>query len=234
MNRTIKCDAILFICIMTLTALYGCSTSAELEYVRHVNGTGESEYFGAWVNVFKNVLFWPYAIVFLLLGMSHDGLNRLCHIALTVALFISFNWDFAPLRAFIFAYYIFMPLLHVPRFSNQTILSGVLIVCTITMLYLGFKDWQYKGLLLWAFDMVAWGLCAYGGCILLLMQQYGRCPHCGRYALSWRSQTTRYEQAIEHYRYLNPDGSDSNVMLDSDSAKQGNQLCAHCSRYDHD
>lgn len=221
----------LFICLI----ITGCTNSTELEYLRQVNGTGAAEYFGPWINFIKDYLFWPYAIVFAILSSRYDSLPRFAHIALSIAFFISFHWDFDPLRAFIIPYYLCMPLVYVPYIKNENLTILSIGGTTVAMLFLCYKAWGYEGFFNWLIDMVAWIICAYGGLLAFMVYMDERCPKCGHFCLSMRGATPKYKGAIEHFRNLDSEGFDiREVSLgdpEIDPKDIGKQCCPHCMEY---
>ena len=212
-----------------------CTNSTELDYLRMVNGTGAAEYFGSWINFIKDYLFWPYAIVFAILSSRYDSLSRLAHILLSIAFFISFHWDFDPLRAFILPYYIYMPLVYVPYVKNDHLFFLSIGGTAVVMLFLCYKAWVYEGFFNWLIDMVAWIMCAYGGLIAFMVYMDDRCPKCGHFSLSMRGVTPKYKGAVEHFRKLDAYGSDiKEVSLGNpeiDPKDVGKQCCPHCMEY---
>ena len=222
-----KVVLLLAVCLFAIVVV-GCSDSSELEHLRQTNGTGSAEYYGPWVSVFKNYLFWPYAIIFGILFLGRDWLVWGCHFVITIAFFISFHWDLDPLRTLLIPYYICMPMLFIPPIKNDWIFKILLVGCLAAFAFLFYKAWCYEGFFTWLFHMVVWGVCGYGGAIVFYMQLEGRCPHCGYYALSWRGRTKRYAEAVNHFRYLNANGSDMDNLVEDEEVNHEKKRCGHC------
>lgn len=203
----------------------------EIEYqeLKQVNGTGAALYFGNWVNLIYEYLFWPYAIIFALLSIGRGKGAFWNHVILTVILYITFNWDFAPARAFIASYYLCTPLLYIPPVRNSLIFIVAILGAIISMAILGYKEWLYVGLFEWIFDIACWSIATIITGIIFLSDLRERCPNCGRFALSWRGRTDRFDKAVEHFKYLKPDGSDADdIVKDPEKITLNHTRCAHC------
>lgn len=218
---------LLLLCICLLVC--SCENSSELEYLRQVNGTGAAEYFGPWVSIFKDYLFWPYAIIFGLL-LSRQGLFPLIgHWGITILLFLSYKIDFDPMRAFMLPYYFCMPLLFIPPIKTDKIIGVIVIGAIASLLFLCYKAWVYESFFSWIIDMAGWGIGAYLGFIGFMFITYGRCDHCGHFGLSRMGRTKRFDDAVDHFRFLNADGSDLKDMPDNGEVKNPQEVrCAHC------
>lgn len=210
--------------------LSSCENSPELEVLQQANGTGAAEYFGPWVSFFSRYLFWIYAVVFFF-AASIRGINAIVpYFAFTVIFAVTFLWDQAPGRAYIFSYYICTPLLYIPFFSNNTIrwlhIGGSL----ASLIYIAVKAWHYEGLIPWTFDVVIWGLVALFCMIFFEMELDERCPFCGYLAVSPKGMTQRYNNIASHFSNINNDGMESNSMSWGNINIEGlkEQRCGHC------
>ena len=201
----------------------------EFQELQLANGKGAALYFGNWVNLIYQHLFIPYAIIFAILAFFRGKGALWHHIILTVILFATFNLEFGPGRAFIASYYLCTPLLYVPYFRNSLIRLVTILGLLISMAYLGYKDWLYVGLIEWVIDIAGWSVTAIIAGIIFLDDLSGRCPNCGRFALSWRGRTPRFEQAIEHFKHIKVDGSDTDEMVEDPTTINPRQTrCGHC------
>ncbi len=225
---------ILLLIIMCLI-LSSCTNSTELDYLRMTNGSGAAEYFGPWINFFRDYLFWIYAIVFILPTINRGGLSIIEHLFITVAMYITFAWDFAPARAFIIPYYVCMPLLYIPFINNKYISYLSIGGTAIAMLFLCYKAWLYEGFFYWLIHIAGWGFSAYCCLIAFVMHQEGRCPNCGHFCLTMRGVTPKYKGAVEHFRNLDPEGRDiREVSLGDpqiDPKDIGKECCPYCMNY---
>ena len=201
----------------------------EFQELQQANGKGAALYFGSWVNTIYQYLFIPYAVIFALLAYCRGKGALWHHVSLTIIFFITFNWDFGPGRAFIAPYYLLTPFLYIPVVRNGLISLVAILGTIISMAYLGYKDWLYVGLIEWIIDIAGWSFTAIVAGFIFLDDLSARCPSCGRFALSWRGRTPRYEQAIEHFKHLKADGSDIDDMVEDPTTINPRQTrCGHC------
>ena len=201
----------------------------EFQEMKLSNGTGASLYFGSWVNLIYTHLFWIYAILFGILSLFRGQTHFWRHVILTAIMYFTFEWDFAPARAFIISYYLCTPLLYIPLFKNNVILFLSWAGTLISLLFLAYRTWPYLGLLEWAFYLFLWGAIAFVTAFIFMDDLTYRCVNCGRFSLGWRGRTERFEKAIDHYMFLLPDGSDSsNVIADPKTIHPKTTRCAHC------
>ena len=214
--------------LLCYVLLVSCSDSNELEYLRQVNGTGAAEYFGPWVSILKDYLFWPYVVIPFILLSRQGTLAFLGHLALAIMFYISFHFDFDPMRAFLLPYFVGMTLLFIPSVKKDFIITIIVFGTIASLLFLCYKAWIYESFFSWLFDMAVWGVAAYIGFMAFIAITNSRCPHCGHFALSKRGRTKRYDDAIEHFRYLDADGSDIKTMVDDGQVIDKEVRCAHC------
>jgi len=108
--------------------------------------------------------------------------------------------------------------------------SGVIVIGAIaSLLFLCYKAWVYESFFSWIIDMAGWGIGAYLGFIGFMFITYGRCDHCGHFGLSRMGRTKRFDDAVDHFRFLNADGSDLKDMPDNGEVKNPQEVrCAHC------
>ena len=217
---------LLFLCALVLFA--GCSTSYELEYLRQINGAGAAEYFGPWVSILKDYLIWPYIVIPFILFLRQGFFTIIGHIGLATMFLVSFQFDYDPMRAFLLPYFVGMTLLFIPSIKKDAIITIMVLGTTASLLFLCYKAWAYEGFFSWLVDITVWGFCAYIGFIAFIFMTYRRCPHCGHFALSKRGRTKRYDDAIEHFRYLDVDGSDIKDLADDGQVIEKEVRCAHC------
>lgn len=197
--------------------------------LRITNGAGAAEYFGSWIDILKYKVFWVYAITFTLIRPG-QGYSRIIHIILCVALYISFHWDYDPLRAFILPYFICMPLLYIPIINNK-IIMGVFTFCFVgSLLFLAYKAWIYEGFISWVFDMFVWGVVGfYAGSFPLGLLIIDRCPHCGHYALSWKGRTSQYNNMYAHFSKFTQECTDISESIPKEvNINSRDKTCAHC------
>lgn len=197
---------------------------------KRLAGTGAAAYFGSWMYYVKNYLFWIYAILFGILALTRNDGSIWRHLILTAILYWTFYWDFAPARAFVIPYYIYMPLLYLPFIKNSIINSIIIFGTIAAMIWIGYNDWLYEGLFSWIIDIAGWGLMAVICLVIAVSETDKRCPHCGHFALSWYGNTPRYLNAVEHFRYLNADGSDNSNMTNGELKSNNAKImrCGHC------
>lgn len=201
----------------------------ELQRLKKINGSGATLYYGAWSKIIPNILFLLYAIVFGIFVCLRDAVAVWRHIVLTAILLVTFIWDFAPGRAFIFTYYLCMPIMYIPFFKNKVIEWIAYMGVLVSMVIIGFNAWKYLGFFAWLFDMVCWGFVALYTTLYFMEDLTSRCSKCGRYALSWRGRTEKFDQAEEHFYSLKSDGSDIDYTpKESSSYDDSRTRCAHC------
>ena len=200
----------------------------EFQELKVINGEGAALYFGNWVNLIYEYLFWIYAVIFAILSICRSRSAFWHHVIMTVILYVTFTWDFAPARAFIASYYVCTPLLYIPIVKNSLISLIAILGAVVSMAILGYREWIYVGLFEWIFDIVCWSIAAIIIGVIFLDDLKERCPNCGRFAMSWRGGTARFEKAEEHFKYLNPDGSDVDDMVEESKEIISHTRCAHC------
>lgn len=216
-----------FSMILSQDIVDGYFNEIEYQQLKLINGTGAGLYFGPWVNSIYENLFWLYAIVFGILALARGGI--LYHLILTVILYLTFTWDVAPARAFIVSYYVATPLLYIPPVKNIVIFWCVAIGILVSMLILGYRAWNFEGLIAWVFDMVVWGISAIFCGFIMALDMEKRCADCGHFSLSWRCNTKRFELAEEHFRRLSPEGYEiDEAMPEEGKISLDKKRCARC------
>lgn len=210
--------------------LSSCENSPELESLHQANGSGAAEYFGSWVTFFSRYLFWIYAVIFFFASSIRGISAFLLHIAFTAIFAVTFLWDQAPGRAYIFSYYICTPLLYVPFFSNNTIRWVHIGSSLASLLFLIVKAWHYEGLIPWALDVAIWGFVALLCMIFFEMELDERCPYCGYIAVSPKGMTQRYNNIAGHFNSIDNNGKESSSMSWGNISIEGvkEQRCGHC------
>lgn len=227
----VKNYAVKMLLVMGAVFLYSCENSPELEALQQQNGAGIAEYFGSWVTVFSRYFYWIYAVVFFYFALIIRGVNAfISHVAFTIIFAVTFLWDQAPGRAYVFSYYICMPLLYIPFISNTVIRWLHIGGSFASLLFLAVKAWHYEGVIPWVFDVSIWGVVAILCMILFEFFLDERCPHCGYFAVSPKGMTQRYNNIAAHYSRINSNGIESNSMnggnINTDGLKE--QRCGHC------
>ena len=81
----------IFLLIVTLGALNGCSSTYS-QFYREDGISVAADFFGEWIYIIPDYLFWIYAVVFGLLayGRGKEALKH--HIVITLAIYASFLW----------------------------------------------------------------------------------------------------------------------------------------------
>lgn len=193
---------------------------------------GLERYFGSWVYYFSDYLFWIYAILFgwLAIGRGTTAFTR--HAFYTITLYFTFKIELAPACAFAIPYYICTPMLYIPFIRNRYISPLMTYGTVVSMIFLGFGLWEYQRFFSWAGYMILWAVVGYICNIMFRSDLLERCPYCGRFAVSWRGRTARYDKAPSHFRYLNEDGSDIKGIDDTffRTITYNKQRCGHCMR----
>jgi len=193
---------------------------------------GLERYFGSWVYYFSNYLFWVYAFLFgwFAIGRRTTAFTRPAFY--TIALYFTFKIELAPASAFAIPYYICTPMLYIPFIRNRYISLLMTYGTVVSMIFLGFGLWEYQRFFPWAGYMILWAVVGYIGSIMFHSDLLERCPYCGRFAVSWRGRTARYDKAPSHFRYLNEDGSDIEGIDDTffRTITYNKQRCGHCMR----
>lgn len=199
---------------------------------RGMTQLGLERYLGSWVYYFSNILFWIYAILFgwLAIGRGTSAFTR--HIFYTVVIYFTFRFELAPACAFAIPYYICTPMLYIPLIRNRFISSLMTFGIVISMILLGFGLWEYQRFFPWLGYMFCWVTIGYIGCIMFRSDLFERCPYCGRFAVSWKGRTVRFDKAITHFYNLNDDGTDMAGISDTafKTIIYKNQRCGHCMR----
>ena len=199
---------------------------------RGMTQLGLERYLGSWVYYFSDYLFWIYAILFgwVAIGRGASAFTR--HVVYTVALYFTFRIEFAPACAFAIPYYICPPMLYIPPIKNRYISPLMTFGIVISMILLGFGLWEYQRFFPWLGYMICWAVVGYIGCIMFRSDLFERCPYCGRFAVSWKGRTARFDKAITLFYNLNDDGSDIAGIGDTAFKTKiyKNQRCGHCMR----
>lgn len=80
--------------------------------------------------------------------------------------------------------------------------------------------------------MICWAVVGYIGCIMFQSDLSERCPYCGRFAVSWKGRSERFNKVLEHFNTLNEDGSDIEGVGDTvfKTIVYKKQRCGHCMR----
>ena len=228
--RTNESKIRILLLIGIVVMLCSCKNSPELEALQQTNGTGAAEYFGPWVTIVSKYLFWIYAVFFFFVTSVKGRNPFFSHIILTAIFAVTFLWNQAPGRAYIFSYYVCTPLLYIPFFSNKTIRWFHIGGCLCSLLFLVVKAWQYEGLIPFLFDVCIWGAVAAFCMLMFEMNLDERCPHCGYMAVSPKGMTQRYNYIVSHFSSINADGTESSSMSGGNISIDGlkEQRCGHC------
>lgn len=199
---------------------------------RGMTQLGVERYLGSWVYYFSDYLFGIYAILFgwFAIGRGTSAFTR--HAFYTIALYFTFKIELAPASAFVIPYYICTPMLYIPFIRNRYISPLMTFGIVVSMMLLGFGLWEYQSFFPWIGYMICWAVVGYIGCIMFQSDLSERCPYCGRFAVSWKGRTMRYDKAPSHFRYLNDDGSDIEGIDDTffRTITYNKQRCGHCMR----
>ena len=218
----------IFLLIVTFGALNGCSSPYSQSY-REDGISVTADFFGEWIYIISDYLFWIYAIVFGLLayGRRKESLKR--HVVITFAIYASFQWTSCPACACIIPYYIGLPLMYIPNIKNRYIDKCFWGGTILVWIYLCFMDWQKEGFVSWIVQIGVWGVVGLLFAFFMTIDLEGRCPYCGHFALSNIGETDRFQNAVSHFKVLDEKGSDQlNAIDGSLKRKSAFRRCGCC------
>lgn len=218
----------IFLLIVTLGALNGCSSTYS-QFYREDGISVAADFFGEWIYIIPDYLFWIYAVVFGLLayGRGKEALKH--HIVITLAIYASFQWTLCLACACFIPYYIGVPLMYIPNIKNRYIdylfWGGTVLV----WIYLCFMDWPKERFVSWVFQVGIWGVVGLLFAFFMTIDLEGRCPYCGHFALSNIGETDRFENAVSHFNVLDEKGADQlNVIGGSLKRMSAFRHCGCC------